>query len=142
AHMRDLMNAEIQTTMAALSRKTGRTRALTLNGLLIAGGTDPAMAERIRPELIAAWAELLPETQKELVQYRWGLIAGPEMLPILRKLLAGPPPPPHTQDAMARDEALKHLYEIDHAAGSAAILRDLQNPKAQPGLDTIKLLPK
>jgi hypothetical protein len=125
-----------------LSRKTGSARALSLHGLLAAGDGNQALAQRVRPALIAAWADLPAETQEELIQYRWPAVAGPEMLPILRKILAEPPPPARTQQAMMRDAALKHLYELDPAAGKEAILSDLQSAHAQPGLDVITQLSK
>jgi hypothetical protein len=68
------------------------------------------------------------------------MIAGQEMLSILRKILAEAPPPRRTQEAMTSDAALKHLYELDPAAGREAIRSDLQNARAQPGLDVVKLL--
>jgi hypothetical protein len=92
--------------------------------------------------LIAAWTDLPGETQRDLIQYRWPLIAGPEMLPILHRIVAEPPPVARTDLAMMRDAALKHIYELDPAAGREAILRDLQNVNAQPSLEIIKLLPK
>jgi hypothetical protein len=142
AHTKELEKAEMETVAAALPRKTGSARALTLNGLLTAGGGDPAIAQTIRPALIAVWKDLPSETQRELIQYRWPLIAGPEMLPILRRMLAEPPPPPRTQLAMARDAALKHIYEIDPAAGRASILRDLLDGNSQPSMEMAQLLPK
>jgi hypothetical protein len=141
AHMRELMKAEIQIVVAALARKTRRARALTLNGLLTAGG-DRTLAEIVRPALIAAWTDLPVETQRELIQYRWPLIAGPEMIPILRRIISEPPPPARTDRATARDAALKHLYEFDAVAGREAIIGDLQNVNAQPSLEVIKLLRK
>jgi hypothetical protein len=142
AHQRELMKAEIQIVVAALSRKTGGARALTLNGLLTAGGGDQTLAQIVRPALIAAWTDLPVETQRELIQYRWPLIAGPEMAPILRRIISEPPPPARTDRATARDAALKHLYEFDAAMGREAIIGDLQNVNAQPGLEVIKLLRK
>ena len=142
AHTQVLENAEMESVAAALARKTGSARALTLNGLLLAGGGDPAVAQTIRPALIAAWRDLPSETQRELIQYRWPLIAGPEMLPILRRMLAEPPPLPRTRLAGARDAALKHIYEVDPAAGRALILRDLLDRNSQPSLEVVKLLPK
>ena len=142
AHTLEVMKAEIQTVVAALSRKTGSARALTLNGLLMAGGGDERLGQTIRPALIAAWADLPSEAQRDLIQYRWPLIAGPEMLPILHRIVAEPPPPARTEPAMTRDAALKHIYELDPAAGREAILGNLLNLKAQPGLDVIKLLPR
>jgi hypothetical protein len=109
---------------------------------LTAGGSDPAIAAAVRPALIAAWSDLPDETQRELVQYRWSLVAGPEMLPILRRMVAGPAPPFRTNLAMARDAALKHIQEMDPAAGREAILRDALDVNAQPSLEVIGLLPK
>ena len=42
---------------------------------------------------------------------------------------------PYMGPATTRDAALKHLFEIDSAAGRAAILADLQSANAQPALD-------
>jgi len=141
AHTRELMTAEIQAVLKALSRKSGRARALSLNGVLMAGGSDPATSEKIRPQLVASWSDLPRETQQELIQWRWPLIAGPEMLPVLRRLVAEPPPQARTMDGMARDEALKHLYELDRAAGREAILHDL-GAGGEPSLSVIQLLSK
>ncbi len=140
AHTAELLKAEIQRLVSVLSRKTGAARALTLNGLLNAGGDDPALAQVIRPALIAAWKDLPGNTQMELIQYRWSLIADPEMLPILNRMVAEPPPQNRTNPAMARDAALLHIHELDPVAGCALILRDLQNVNAQPSLKIVKLL--
>jgi hypothetical protein len=48
-HTQALTKAEIEAVVAALARKTGRARALTLNGLLMAGGGDQALGQTIRP---------------------------------------------------------------------------------------------
>jgi hypothetical protein len=42
---------------------------------------------------------------------------------------------------MARDEALKHIHEIDPAEGRALIFRDVQNVHTQPSLEVVSLLP-
>jgi hypothetical protein len=141
AHTQELMKAETRKVVAALPRKVGKASALTLSGLLGEGGDDPSLVQDIRPALIVAWDDLPPETQRELIQYRWSLIAGPEMLSILRRIVAEPPPPFRTDLAMARDAALVHINEIDPAAGRQLILRDLQNVEAQPSLEVVKLLP-
>jgi hypothetical protein len=96
AHSEQLMKAEVRTVVAALTRKTGSARALTLNGLLGAGGGDPVLGQTIRPALISAWSDLPGETQRTLIQFQWPLIAGSEMLPILRRIVAEPSPP-HTR---------------------------------------------
>ena len=141
AHTGELMGAEMQSVVAALPRKTPSARALTLHGLLVAGGDDPEFTDLIRPALIASWKDLPISTQEDLIQYRWPLIAGPEMLPILRRILTDPPPPAHTTPAMQRDAVLLHINELDPALGRTLILRELENVNAQPSLKTIELLP-
>jgi hypothetical protein len=83
----------------------------------------------------------LPEkTKQELIQYRWPLIAGPDMLPILKEFVSRPAPPARTMDAIARDAAIQHIYELDADEGRSLILRDLRDPRAEPSLSLIKLL--
>ncbi len=142
AQFGESMKTEIRAVVAALPRKTGRARALTLIGLLTQRWTEPAVAEAIRPALIDAWDDLPRLTQLELIEDQWALIAGPEMLPILRRMAAEPPPAAGARYAGARDAALVHLYKLDPAVGREAILRDLQDAKAQPGLKLVQFLPK
>lgn len=142
AYKQALAQSEIERVVAALPRKTGRARALTLNALLMTGQNDPALARTIRPALIAAWNDLPRETRRDLIQYRWPLIAGPEMLPILRRVMEDQPPSARTESAFTRDAALKHIYELDPVAGRALVLRDLLDRSAEPGMDVVKLLPK
>jgi hypothetical protein len=139
-HFRELIKAEVHEVLAALPQKTARARALTLEGVLMASGDDPALVQALRPDLVAVWGDLPAEIQRELIQFRWPIIADSEMLPILRQIVAQPPPPVRTEDAMMRDAALQHIYEINPQVGREAILRDLQDVRAQPSLDVIKLL--
>jgi hypothetical protein len=84
---------------------------------------------------------LAPEkTKQELIQYRWPLIAGPDMLPTLKEFASRPAPPFRTMDAMARDAAIQHIYELDATEGRSLILRDLRDPRAQPSISLVKLL--
>jgi HEAT repeat protein len=141
AREQELMKAAITAVLESLPRKTDRARALTLDGLLKATDGNAVLSETVRPALIAAWADLPAETQAELIQYRWPAVAGKDMLPILRKIVAGPPPPAGTQAAMLRMAALRRLYELDLAAGREAIRNDFENDQAQLLLDVVKLLP-
>lgn len=142
AHEGTLRNAEMEIVAGALERKSPQARALTLQGLFMAAGDDPGVVQKLRPALLASWNDLPRDTQDELIRDRWSMIAAPEMAPILRRLLAEPPPPARTMQAMTREAALKDLYDLDPAAGRAAILKDLLNPQAHPPLSLVKLLPK
>jgi hypothetical protein len=140
-HERELMEAALAPTVAALPEKTGRARALTLQALAESSDLlDASTASQIRKQLIAAWGDLPQKTKQELIQYRWPLIAGPDMLPILKDFVSGPAPPLRTMDAEARDAAIQHIYELSAGEGRSLILRDLRDPRAQPSISLVELL--
>jgi hypothetical protein len=138
----ELMMAETQALVAALPRKTDGARAATLIGLLMTRLARPVTAEAIRPVLLAAWDELPPRMQIVLLDNQWSLVAGPEMLPFLRRTAAEPQPKTGIGLTWARNAVLRRLYELDPAAGREAILRDLQDGNAEPTLKVIQLLPQ
>jgi hypothetical protein len=141
AHERELMQAAVAAAAAALPQKTGGARALTVQAL--AESSDlltPATASQMRTQLIAVWRDLPEKTKLELIQYRWALIGGPEMLPVLKEFVSGPAPPFRTEPAMARDAALQHIFDLNPDEGRALILRDLRDPRAQPSISLVKLL--
>lgn len=141
AHVRELTQAAIAVTAAALPRKTGRAHALTVQALAESSDLlNAATASEMRKQLVAAWGDLPENTRQELIQYRWPLIAGPEMLPILRDFVSRPAPPVRTMEAMARDAAIKHIYEYAAEEGRSLLLRDLRDPKAEPSISLAKLL--
>ena len=140
-HERELMQAAIATTVGALPQKTGRARSLTVQALAESSDLlDGSTASQIRKQLIAAWGDLPEKTKQELIQYRWPLIAGPDMLPTLKEFASRPAPPFRTMDAMARDAAIQHIYELDATEGRSLILSDLRDPRAQPSISLVKLL--
>jgi hypothetical protein len=141
AHERELMRAAIAPAVAALPQKTGRARALTVDALAESSDLlDASTASQIHKQLIAAWGNLPEKTQQELIQYRWSLIAGPDMLPILTDFVSRPAPPSRTMDAMARDAAIQHIDELSPGEGRSLILRDLRDQQAQPSISLVKLL--
>jgi hypothetical protein len=141
AHERELMEAAIAPTVAALQQKTGRARALTAQALAESSDLlNATTGSQIRKQLIAAWGDLPEKTRQELIQYRWPLIAGPEMLPILKDFVSRPAPASRTMDAMARDDAIQHIYELDATEGRSLILRDLRDARGEPSISLVKLL--
>jgi len=142
AHQRELTQAAIAVVASALPQKTGQAHALTVQTL--AQSSDllkPATAAQMRAQLVSVWHDLPENTKEQLIQYRWPMIAGPEMLPVLKDFVSRPAPPFRTMEGMARDAALKHIYEMDPAEGRALILRDLREAKAQPSLSLVELIP-
>jgi hypothetical protein len=141
AHERDLMRAALLPVVTALPLKTDRAHAVTLHTIAESSDLlDAATSSQIRKQLVEQWAALPENTKQELIQYRWPLIAGPDMLPNLRTFVSRTAPPARTTDAMARDAALQHIYDLDATAGRTLIVRDLNNPQAQPSLSLVKLL--
>jgi hypothetical protein len=141
AHERELKRTAVAATTAALPQKTGRARALTVQALIDSSDLlNAATASQMRTQLITVWGDLPERTKLELIQYRWALIAAPEMLPVLKEFVSGPAPPFRTEPAMARDAALKHIFELNPEEGRALILRDLRDPRAQPSISLVKLL--
>jgi hypothetical protein len=142
AHERELTEAAIASTAAAQPRKVGRARALTAQALADSSDLlNPALATQMRKQLVAAWGDLPENKRLELIQYHWSLIAGPEMEPILVEFVSRPAPPSRTNESMARDAALQHIYELDPAQGRSLILGDLRDPRAEPSLSLVKLIP-
>ncbi len=140
-HERELTQQALARTAAALPQKIGRARALTVQGLTESSDLlNATTASEMRRQLIAVWSELPEQKKLELIQYQWPLIASPEMLPILKDFVSGPAPPFRTEASMARDAALKHIFDLSHEDGRALILRDLRDPKAQPSVSLVKLL--
>lgn len=137
---KELMRTEVADLASVVSRKTGTARAITLNAMLREVSDDYSLVASIRPVLISAWKDLPRETQQEMITYFWSALDTPEMLPVLRSILAEEPPPGRTTAGDMRNAALKHVYEFDPAEGRALIARDLANPKANPNLESVRLL--
>jgi hypothetical protein len=137
AREREVKKAALTATVAALPQKTGRARALTVQALATERSDllDKETASQMRRQLIAEWGDLPEKTRQDLIENRWPLLAGPEMLPILVDFVAHPAPP-----FRGRDAAFKHIFELDPAEGRSLILRDLRDPKAQPSISLVKLL--
>lgn len=141
ARTRELTSLALRKVAEALPRKQGTARALTILGMLSAGEKGSSGSGKLRAELAAVWDDLPRESQSEWILYRWPLIAGPEMLPALRRMAAAAAPPLRTSSGITRDAVLKHIHELEPEAGRALILQDALNPGMHPELKLIDLLP-
>ncbi len=142
-HESELTQTEVQKLVAGLPRKSPNTRAVTLETVLLAEDGDEAVLKTIRPALIAAWDDLPLESRRVLITSHWRAICAPEMLPVLRHIVAEPPPPRYDSNIIQiRNAALKRLNEFDPAAAGRAIAADLLDPNADPSVDVVELLRK
>jgi len=139
-HERELKQSLVALAVAALPEKTGRARALTADTLAaLPDLLDAATATQMREQLIAEW-EYLPEQNREnLIQYGWPQIGGANMLPILKEFVSRSAPPHSSMFSLARDAALKHIYDLDAGEGRSLILESLREGRP-PDISLVKLL--
>ena len=82
--------------------------------------------------------ELPPDRQASLLEYEWQTIAGPAMVPALRRLLDAPP----TDSPSVPDLALRRLAQLSPAEARPLILREIRNPRRGATLTTLGILPE
>ena len=128
---------------ASLQSKTGKARAVSVSELLQADATlNPSAKAQLRQLLLASWDSLPVRQRNELIQYRWEQVGGPELLPILRTIIAGAPNRNHEIDKLDRASALRRVYELAPLQGRELILHEITNPKGDIGINVLGLLPE
>ena len=119
---------------AAMQDKTGRARAITLaEAQALAQRQPSARSAAARDQLAAGFLDLPVERQINLLEYQWRTLAGPAMLPVLRRLIAAAP----TDAPSATDLALRRLAQLAPNEARPLILREIQNPRPGATLKTL-----
>lgn len=119
---------------AAMLDKTDRVRAITLAEAQALTQRQPsAESAASRAQLAAAFLDLPVERQTNLLEYQWRTLAGPAMLPVLRRLIAAAP----TDAPSAADLALRRLTQLAPDEARSLILRGIQNPRRGATLKTL-----
>lgn len=119
---------------AAMPDKTGRARAITLAE---AHASSPDRSAASRDQLAAAFLDLPRERQVHLLEYQWRPLAGPAMLPALRRLVGAMP----TDAPSAPDLALRRLAELAPDEARPLMLREIGRPRRGATLKTLGSLP-
>src|SRR6266571_1028461 len=128
---------------ASLQSKTGKARAVSVSELLQADATlNPSAKAQLRQLWLASWDSLPVRQRNELIQYRWEQVGDPELLPILRTVIAGAPNCNHEIDKLDRASALRRVYELAPLQGRELILHEITNPKGDIGINVLGLLPE
>ena len=126
---------------AALQSKTGKARAVSASELLQSDvPLNPAAKAQLRQMLLASWDSLPVRRRNELIEYRWEQVGGPELLPILRSIVAGEANRNHEIDKPDRASALRRIYELSPDQGRELILHEIANPKGDIGINVLGLL--
>jgi hypothetical protein len=119
---------------AAVQDKTALARAITLaEAQALAQRQPSARSAASRDQLAAGFLDLPVERQINLLEYQWRTLAGPAMLPVLRRLIAAAP----TDAPSAADLALRRLAQLAPDEARPLILREIQNPRRGATLKTL-----
>jgi hypothetical protein len=126
----------------AVDAKPADARALSASELLQANlHVSPAERERWRQMLVVSFDTLPAAKLNELLEYRWQDIGGPEWLPVLKSIVAGPPNPSRRIDYPNRSVALRRVYQLSPDEGRPLILKEIASPKGDIGIDVLGILP-
>jgi hypothetical protein len=92
-----------------------------------------------RAELITKFVQLPTEQQSELLAKKWDLVRGPEMVPVLMRVIATAQPKPFPQHGISLlvwgvegglpETALRRLYEMAPSEAAAILRRDIASGK-------------
>lgn len=134
---------QMSSVLASVQSKTGKARAVSVSELLQSDVTlNPGAKAQLRLMLLASWDSLPVRQRNELVEYRWEQVGGPELLPILRTIMAGEPNRNHQIDKIDRASALRRIYELAPDQGRDLILHEIVNPEGDIGINVLGLLPE
>jgi len=128
---------------AAVAKKTGPARAVTVNELLQSNAKlSPAAQTELRQMLAVTWDTMPVRTQNELLEFRWDVVGGPELLPVLRKIAAEEPGATRRIDKPDRGMSVLRIYELDPAVGRAMILAEIAHVHGDMRMDVLGILPE
>lgn len=128
--------------IAFLPAKQSHARAVSLNTLLnfsTRTGPEQPWLRSVVASLTADFRSLPVMTQSMLLEYRWSAFKGPAILPVLRDLVANPPP--QQFDPPIQSVALRRLYELSPGEGRKIILDEIRRPTKNLPFSTLAMLP-
>ena len=131
----------LEEAASTLPARSGESRAVTASEVLIA---NPQAAPEAKAEwrrmLLSSWDSLSVSQQNYLLDFRWEQVVGPEWLPVLQKIVAGPSHPyPHPSDP-DRSTALRHIYELSPELGRPLILKEIVAGSGDIDVNVLALL--
>jgi hypothetical protein len=141
---------EFQKLLAALSNKRGRALAVSLSTavddawtLKVTRGT----LDELVSQLVAVFDQLPSSEQSILLNYRWETIAGPPMLPIVKRyaqlsakaLEERGANQPDTRDILT--SALKHWLELEPVEARSYIIKEITEPAPRIDATALGILP-
>lgn len=126
--------------------KVGTARAVSLDALasLRSASTrrknTPEVAKAdaaLKSALVSTFSDLPPGTQLKLLEFEWPQVAGPEMLPALRRIYQNPP----KGNDLLLGSALRRLYELSPDEGRRLIIEEMRRPTPRAPVRVLGMLP-
>jgi len=140
----------VEALAAALPDKRGTALAISLSTAVNeAWNTDlpKQTTDKLIQQMISRFDQLPLNAQNNLLSYRWDKIAGPEMLPILRRYAQAYHDFTEMREINAYNSlqlsasALKHWYELDPAGARPAIIQEIIRPRPRFDARVLGILP-
>jgi hypothetical protein len=148
---RDAQRKAVEALVAALPAKRGKALTVSLNTAVNEAWNAPDLpqqaTEKLVEQMVSMFDQLPPEAQNNLLTYRWDKIAGPNLLPILRRYAQAYRDYPEMREVNAYNSlqlgasALQHWYELDPAGARPAIIREITRPRPRFDARVLGILP-
>jgi len=139
-----------ETLVAALPGKRGKALAISLSTAVNeAWNIDlpKQTSDKLIQQVVSMFDQLPLQEQNNLLTYRWDKIAGPNMLPILRRYAQVYRDYPEMRETNAYNSlqlsasALQHWYELDPVGARPAIIHEITRPRPRFDARVLGLLP-
>ncbi|MFL6335303.1 MAG: hypothetical protein ACJ754_18480 [Pyrinomonadaceae bacterium] len=131
---------------ASVFAKEGAVRAVSLETLVSLRSASPRRKETpeeakaaaaLTGALVSIFADLPANTQERLLEFEWPQVAGPEMLPALRRIYQSPA----QGNDLLPGAALRRLYELSPDEGRRLIIEEMRRPTPRVRMQVLGMLP-
>jgi hypothetical protein len=132
-----LQDSLYEETAALVSSKLGAARAATVQTLLERSNQRPGIVSTTElpgAEVAAAFQNLPPDQQWNMLLNFWERLKVPVMLEPLKKVVQQP----DMTHQMLRDVALRRLYDLNPAEATPVFLEEMRHPHIDGGYSTVK----
>lgn len=149
-HWRDEQREVVEALIDVLPDKRGRALAVSLSTAVNEAWNSDLPShttDKLLQQMIVMFDQLPLDAQNNLLTYRWDKIAGPQMLPILRRYAQAYRDFPQMREANAFNSlqlsasALQHWYELDPEGARPVIIQEIIRPRPRYSARVLGILP-
>jgi hypothetical protein len=141
----------LEALVSALPAKRGKALTVSLTTAVNKAWNGADIPEQSTKALVAQMVSLFDQLPSDghalLLTYRWDKVAGPDMIPILRRYAEAYQdfPQPREMNAYRSLElsasALRHWYELDPVGARPALIREITRPRPRFSASVLGILP-